>query len=112
MNKACIVGGLLLAGIGAGCVDSHITDAILVTNDSAYTLHFEITTVDGGSFPLVTTAAPGETIRLLDGSQLSDGAGLTRDRCTVGDIRALADDGHALATWPAPVCATTTLTVP
>jgi hypothetical protein len=103
---------VLAATVLAGCVDSHITDAILVTNHSSDTLHFEITTVGGASFPLVATAAPGETIRLLEGSQLSDGAGLTRGRCTVGDIRALANDGQTLVTWPAPVCATTTLTVP
>jgi hypothetical protein len=111
MKKTRAVVGLFLAILVAGCDDSHLTDAILVTNNSAETLHFEITAVDGGTFPLARTAAPGETIRILDGSQLSDGAGLTRDRCTVGDIRALADDGRTLATWPAPVCATTTLTV-
>ncbi|MEO8274010.1 MAG: hypothetical protein ABI620_08080 [Chloroflexota bacterium] len=105
--------GCLLVLVGAaGCVDSHITDAILVTNRSGETVHFEITTVGGKNFPLVTTAGPGETVRILDGSQLSDGAGLTRDRCTVGDIRAFGRDSQLLATWPAPVCATTTLTVP
>ena len=112
MEKPSILACLLLAIVASACVDSHITDAILVTNNSGGTLHFEVTTVRGESFPLVGTAAPGETIRLLDGSQLSDGAGLTRDRCTVGDIRALGRDGTIVATWPAPVCATTTLTVP
>jgi hypothetical protein len=103
---------LLLAIAVSGCVDSHITDAILVTNNSGGTLHFEVTTVRGERFPLVGSAAAGETVRILDGSQLSDGAGLTRNRCTVGDIRALGRDGTIVATWPAPVCATTTLTVP
>jgi hypothetical protein len=103
---------MLLAFAGSGCTDSHITDAVLVTNNSPETLHFDIELVSGETFALVKTAGPGETIRLLDGSQLSDGAGMTRDRCTVGDIRALASDGHVVATWRPPVCATTTLTVP
>src|SRR5262245_60182358 len=111
MRKRSALGCLLVVVGAVGCVDSHLIDAILVTNESAETLHFEITTVGGQNFPLVTTAGPGETVRILDGSQLSDGAGLTRDRCTVGDIRALGGDGHLLATWPAPVCATTTLTL-
>lgn len=100
-----------LMAAASGCIDSHITDAISVTNDSPEALHFEITTVAGESFALVRTAAPGQTISLLDGSQLSDGAGLTRNRCTVGELRALAPDGHVVASWPPPVCATTTLTV-
>lgn len=112
MNKSRAVVGLLVAGLIAGCVDSHLDDAILVKNNSADTLHFQITTVDGRVFPLVKTAAPGETIRLLDGSLLSDDAGMTQNRCTVGDIRALGGDGGTRAVWPAPVCATTTLTVP
>lgn len=112
MEKPSKLACLLLAIAMSGCVDSHITDAILVTNNSSGPLHFDVTAVGGERFPLVGTAAPGETIRILDGSQLSDGAGLTRDRCTVGDIRALGVDETIVATWPAPICATTTLTVP
>ncbi|MEA2675331.1 MAG: hypothetical protein QOI92_2523 [Chloroflexota bacterium] len=112
MEKLTKLACLLLAIAVSGCVDSHITDAILVTNNSSGPVHFEVTTVGGENFPLVGSAAPGETIRLLEGSQLSDGAGLTRDQCTVGEIRALGRDGTIVATWPAPVCATTTLTIP
>jgi hypothetical protein len=101
----------LAISVGA-CIDSHITDAISVTNASSETLHFEITTVAGEPFPLQRSAAPGQTIRLLDGSQLSDDAGLTRNRCTVGELRAIEPDGRVVAAWPPPVCADTTLTVP
>jgi hypothetical protein len=102
---------VLLAATFGGCVDSHITDAIRVTNDSSETLHFEITTVGGEPFALQRTAGPGQTVSILDGSQLSDGAGLTRNRCTVGELRAIAPDDRVVATWPPPVCADTTLTV-
>jgi hypothetical protein len=102
---------VLLAATFGGCVDSHITDAVRVTNDSSETLHFEIVTVAGERVPLSRTAAPGQTIAVLAGSLLSDGAGLTRNRCTIGELRAIVPDGRVVATWPPPVCADTTLTV-
>ena len=108
--RICAFVALLVVSL-AGCVDSHITDAVIVTNDSSQTLHFEIVTAAGKPFTLSLTAAPGQTVRLLDGSQLSDDAGLTRGRCTVGELRAVAPDGRIVAVWPPPVCATTTLTV-
>jgi hypothetical protein len=102
---------LLIAVTLGGCIDSHLTDAISVTNEASETLHFEIVTVAGERVPLSRTAAPGQTIAVLAGSLLSDGAGLTRNRCTIGELRAIVPDGRVVATWPPPVCADTTLTV-
>jgi hypothetical protein len=101
---------ILLVVAVVGCDDSHITDSVRVVNDTPDILGFEITLADGSNFPLPDRAKPGETIDLLDGSQLSDGAGMMRDRCTVGEIRALGPDGSIAARWPPPVCAPTTIT--
>jgi hypothetical protein len=71
--------------VSAACNDAHITDAVMVANHTRETLHLDIVLVDGSRFVLDTSAMPDETVRLLDGSQLSDGAGMMRDRCTVGE---------------------------
>jgi hypothetical protein len=92
-----------------GC-DEHITDAVSVENDRPDVLRFEITLADGSNFPLVTRAQPGETVAVLSGSQLSDDAGMMRNRCTVGELRAIGPDGRVVARWPPPICATTTIT--
>jgi hypothetical protein len=94
----------------AAC-DEHITDAVIVTNDVSVPLHFEIDLVDGRSFALTTVAEPGESVRLLDGSQLSDGAGIMKDRCTVGELRALGPDGEVVERLPPPICAPATVVV-
>ena len=103
---------LLLSASIAGCIDDHITDAVNVTNESSHVLRFEIDLDSGQPFLLPPTAAPGQTIRLLDGSQLSDYGGMTRERCTVGELRAFNPDGTIAARWGPGVCATTTLIVP
>ena len=104
-----VVAVVLTLLISGACSDSGITDVVMVVNNTPEVLHFEIVTVDGTAFGLNTTARPGETVPLLDGSQLSDGAGLMRDRCTVGELRALAADGHIVDRLPPPICANTTV---
>lgn len=100
---------LLMTG---GCIDAHITDAVTVMNGTDQVLHFEIVTEKGIPFDLNTTVRPGETVRLLDGSQLSDGAGLTRNRCTVGELRAIASDGRVVSRLSPPICAPTKIVIP
>jgi hypothetical protein len=102
---------MAVAFASVGCNDAHITDAVMVANRTNETLHFDIVLADGNRFALNTSAMPGETVRLLDGSQLSDGAGMMRDRCTVGEIRALGPDGHTVSRVAPPVCAPTTVVI-
>ena len=47
MRSSALALAMLLAFAGSGCTDSHITDAVLVTNNSAETLHFDIELVSG-----------------------------------------------------------------
>ena len=49
--------------------DEGITDVVMLANNSDDVLHFEIVTEEGVPFDLVDNARPGETIRLLSGSQ-------------------------------------------
>jgi hypothetical protein len=102
---------ILLGFATVGCNDSHITDAIWVANHTSGVLRFDIVLTDGSRFSLTTEAPPGQTVRLLDGSQLSDDARMTRGRCTVGEIRALTRDGRVVSRIPPPVCASTTIEV-
>ncbi|HET9084435.1 MAG TPA: hypothetical protein VFN41_08535 [Candidatus Limnocylindrales bacterium] len=108
LAKVFAVGAFVL--LVAGC-DEHITDAVIVKNDTTAPVHFTIDLVDGRSFDLPVTAAPGASVRLLDGSQLSDGAGITRERCTVGELRAIGPDGTIVDRLPPPICAPTTVVV-
>lgn len=94
----------------AGC-DEHITDAVIVENDTTAPVHFVIDLVDGRSFDLPVTAGPGASVRLLDGSQLSDGAGIMRQRCTVDELRAIGPDGTVVDRLPPPICAPSTVVV-
>jgi len=87
------------------CVDTHIADAVWVKNHTPDSLHFELVAVDGRRFPLVRNIAPQQEGAVLTGSQLNPGAGLTVDRCTVGDLIALAPDGHEVTRHPPPLCA-------
>jgi hypothetical protein len=103
--------GLFLAAMLLGGCDEHITDAVLVTNNTGSPLHFQLVLVDGRPFDLVTIAKPGETIRLLAGSQLSDDSGMTKDRCTVGELRAIDPNGRVVQRLPPPICATTTVVI-
>jgi hypothetical protein len=100
-----------VAFVSAACNDAHTTDAIMVTNRTSETLHFDLVVVDGSRFALNTPAMPGETVALLSGSQLSDGAGMMRNSCTVGEIRALGADGQTVSNVAAPVCAPTTVVI-
>jgi len=93
------------AWITGGCDDRGLTDVVTVVNNTGQVVHFEIVTVQGTPFPLNKTANPGDAVRLLEGSQLSDGAGLMRDRCTVGELRAIGPDGSVLQRPPPPICA-------
>ena len=95
--------------VSLACNDSHITDAVMLTNQTDQVLQFTIVLEDGSDFALNKTAMPGETIRLLDGSQLSDGAGIMRGRCTVGELRGLGPDGQTVSRLPPPICAPTTV---
>ena len=96
---------LLVATSFAACVDFHITDAVWVKNQTSNSLHFELIMVNGRRFPLVRNIAPHNEDTVLSGSQLNPGAGLTMNRCTVGDLIALAPDGHEVARHPPPLCA-------
>src|SRR6266511_427010 len=96
---------LLVATSFAACVDFHITDAVWVKNLTSNSLHFELIMVNGRRFPLVRNIAPGQEDTVLSGGQLSPDAGLTVNRCTVGDLIALAADGHEVARHPPPLCA-------
>ena len=97
LAKTFALGAFIL--LVAAC-DEHITDAVIVTNETSVPLCFEIDLVDGRSFDLVRTAEPGESILLLDGSQLSDGAGIMKDRCTVGELQAIGPDGWSSIACP------------
>jgi hypothetical protein len=104
-RMAKVLGASLLVLTVAGC-DEHITDAVIVTNQTSVPLRFEIDLVDGRrSFDLGRTAAPGESIRLLEGSQLNDGALIMKGRCTVSEIRATGPDGEIVDRIPPPICA-------
>jgi len=96
-----LIGAIWVVG---GC-DRGRTDAVTVVNNTGQVVHFEIVTVQGTPFPLNKTANPGDAVRLLEGSQLSDGAGLMRDRCTVGELRAIDPDGRVLQRFAPPICA-------
>jgi len=100
-----------VAFVSAACNDAHITNAVMVTNHTSETLHFDIVLVDGSRFALNTPAMPGETVALLSGSQLSDRAGMMRNSCTVGEIRALDADGQTVSNVAPPVCAPTTVVI-
>lgn len=65
-------------------IDRGITDSVTIVNHTPDALRFALIAEVGG-FDLVAPAAPGISVTVLSGSQLSDGAGLMRDRCTVGD---------------------------
>lgn len=95
----------LVVAAFAGCDDSHIVDSISVKNGTPYSLHFELVAEDGKRFQLVRTIPSQEDGVVLTGSQLNPGAGLTVNRCTVGDLIALAPDGHEVARHPPPLCA-------
>jgi hypothetical protein len=95
----------------AACVDRGITDAVVVTNQTSETVHFQLVAVDGRNFDLVANAAPGQSARVLDGCQLSDDAGLMRDRCTVGELRAIGPDSQIVSRFRLPVCAPSTLII-
>jgi hypothetical protein len=102
---------LVLLTVLIGCNDSHITDSVRVVNETGKVLHFEIDLVDGRSFDLVRTVPPGQTVSVMDGSQLSDGAGIMRNRCTVGELRAIDPSGRVVSRLPPPICAPSTVVV-
>jgi hypothetical protein len=111
IGLAKLLGASLVVLMIAGC-DEHITDAVTVTNKTSVPLRFEIDLVDGRrSFDLVRTATPGESIRLLEGSQLKDGALIMRGRCTVSELRALGPNGEIVDRLPPPICAPAELVV-
>ena len=101
---------IALSMVGA-CHDEGLTAVVMLMNNSDDALHFEIVTEEGIPFDLVKTARPGEKIRLLSGSQVSDGSGLMRDGCTVGELRAIAADGRVVERFPPPICVDATLVV-
>jgi hypothetical protein len=103
-----LVACLLL--VVTGCGEIHPT--IFVTNGTPNQLRFEITLANGQDFPLPIRAEPSQRVPILTGGQLADGAGMTKDACTVGELRALGENDQVVKTWAPPVCATTTLKVP
>ena len=103
-----LVASLLL--VMAGCAEAHPT--IFVTNSTPDQLRFEITLANGQDFPLPIRAEPNQRVPIISTDQLATGAGMAKDGCTVGELRALGEDDQVVKSWPAGVCATTTLTVP
>jgi hypothetical protein len=102
------VGALSWALSGCGQVmDVGVTDGVWVRNSTDVTLHFAIIKADGKPFDLTDEVTPGETYELLHGSQLSSGAGLMVDRCTVGDLIAYDPSGREIARHPPGLCART-----
>ena len=97
-----LIGALWIVG---GCNDRGLTDVVTVVNNTDQVVHFEIVTVQGTPFQLSKTANPGETVGLFEGGLLSDGAGFMRDRCTVGELRAIDPDGRVLQRFAPPICA-------
>jgi hypothetical protein len=103
---------VVTALVPIACSDDHITDAVIVANRTNEVLHFDIVLVDGSRFPLTKSAKAGESVRVLDGSQLSEGAGIMRNRCTVGELRALRVDGSVVSRIPPPICAPIEVVIP
>jgi len=99
------------AWITGGCDDRGLTDVVTVVNNTGQVVHFEIVTVQGPPFQLSKTANPGETVGLFEGGLLSDGAGFMRDRCTVGELRAIDPDGRVLQRFAPPICAPSNLAI-
>lgn len=104
---AALVGLLLVV---SACAEAHPT--IFVTNSTPDQLRFEITLANGQDLPLPIRAEPNQRVPIISTDQLPDGAGIAKDGCTVGELRALGVDDQVVKSWPAGVCATTTLTVP
>jgi hypothetical protein len=105
------IASLALLSRVTGCSDSGRTDAIVVANHTSQTLHFQVVRLDGKAFDLGKTAAPGETVVLIDVSYLQQDAGMGRSGCTVGDLTALGPDGSLVKRFPPPVCAPVILSV-
>ena len=88
-----------------GFVDRGITDAVIVKNHTKTTLHFTLVIANGEPFALHRDVDAGDDLRLLSGGELSPGAGLLVNRCTVGDLTAFTADGHEVARHAPPLCA-------
>jgi hypothetical protein len=94
----------------AACAEAHPT--IFAINNTPDQLRFEITLANGQDFPLPIRAEPNQRVPIISTDQLATGAGIAKDGCTVGELRALGENDQVVKSWPAGVCATDTLTVP
>src|SRR5439155_17189155 len=88
----------------AGCVDAHRVDAVLVKNETANDLRFEIVRPNGELFALPRpTIRRGETDYVLDYGQLTTG-GLGANGCTNGDLIAPAPAASEMGLHPPRPC--------
>jgi hypothetical protein len=104
--RVSVIGSAWLAALAlTGCIDRGLTDAVVIVNHTPDTLRFALIAEDGRWFDLMAPATSGTSAIVLSGSQLSDGAGLMRDRCTLGDLIAFDANGHTVARLLPPLCA-------
>ena len=102
VERAIASAGLLVAMVGA-CTDQHIARGVSGRNETATRLHF-VTVVGGKTFALSNTLEPGQSKLLVSGSAFGGSSLVADDRCTKGDLVALADDGREVLRHPAPLC--------
>jgi hypothetical protein len=77
--------------------------SVTATNRTSETLHFKVFG-DGEWFELSLALLPGRTAPILTGSQLLNPSRVSVDGCTVGEVVAVAPDGHEIARHPPPWC--------
>ena len=83
--------------------EPHLGAAITATNET----HQEVTFVieaDGESLALPDVAMPGETTAVLAGGQVTEPSRFVEDRCTTGDLVAVAQDGSEVDRQAPPLC--------
>jgi hypothetical protein len=94
--------GLLLFGLG-GCTDQYITRGVGGRNETATKLHF-VVRVGGKEYQLAPKLEPGASTLLVSGSAFGPSSFIADERCTKGDLVALAEDGREFARHPPPLC--------
>ena len=93
---------LLVFGFG-GCTDQYITRGVGGRNETATKLHFVIS-VGGKEYRLAPTLEPGASTLVLYGAAFAPSSFIADERCTKGDLVALAEDGREVARHPPPLC--------
>jgi hypothetical protein len=86
-----------------GCTDHFITRGIAARNETATDLHF-VVIAGGKTYRLAATLPAHESTLVLSGANFGASSFITDERCTKGDIVALANDGHEVARHARPLC--------